>query len=114
MNRFMLTVLMVVLTGLIGSVSLRAQGSVPIPPATPGCPHDDNKVAVCYDLQLYYGAIKNNMNVTAAAVPEDKFMLPPPGIANPRGEQASIGAEFAHAAEIASRMCILMNYKNPN
>jgi len=114
MKRFVPAAVMVVSIALLGSESLRSQGSVPIPPPTPGCPHNDDKVATCYDLKLYYGAIKNNLNVLAAAVPEDKFFTPPPGIANPRGEQQSIGHEFAHAAEIQSRMCTLMGYKNPN
>jgi hypothetical protein len=114
MKRFAVTMILIGFVAMLGATSLHAQGAIPIPPATPGCPHDDLKVLTCYDLQLYYGAIKNNLYTTLNQIPDDKFFTAPPSPAPLRGEQTSIGAEFSHAAEIQSRMCTLMKYKNPD
>lgn len=113
MKRFLLAAAVMAAAVLGSSVTLHS--TTPFP-ATPGCPHNDNHVAVCYDLQLYYNAIEQNILGAAEATPEDKFFATPPGIAKPvaSAEQLSIGNEVEHATEIQSRMCTLLGYHNPN
>src|ERR1700733_7848580 len=100
MKRFFATAITMLFASLFGSTALHAQKVY----------HGDGNMTYAQDLRIYYGVIKHNLTGVADAAPEDKFFATPPGVskdAGASGEQMSIAAEVAHAADAQDTMCTL-------
>ena len=100
MKRCLLSTSVIALALLCGTTALHAQKFYT----------NSKPMTFGHNMKVYYGVQKNNLTVSAEAVPEDKFYAPPPGWTKEtaNAEQASVGAEVAHAADAQYRMCMII------
>jgi hypothetical protein len=100
MKRCFVSMILIGLVALFGPTSLHAQKIYT----------NSKPMTFGHNMRVYYGVQKNNLTVSADAVPEDKFFATPPGYTKDVGtaEQSSIGAEVGHAVDAQYRMCMLI------
>ena len=114
MKRCLVTMIAIVLASLFGPTALHAQRWY-----NDGTSKTNGKqMTFAQNMQTYWGVQKINLTRLCNAVPEDKFFATPPGFSKEAGigsaEQASIGAECAHAADDMDNMCTLvLTGRNP-